>query len=126
MGDHNTCPSCGRHPLGTPGPGCEDPTFNHAAEADSAYDFDRRAEIARGAVPGDFGEGWMTATARDTVRIAAFAGFDVPELVRRIAVASDPDRMTNAGTVERVMGDMEAEANQRLAAQMKQTHKETP
>lgn len=69
-------------------------------------EFARRAEIARGAIRADFGEGWMTGGARDMVRIAAFAGFDIPELVKRVAMTANPDRMTNARTVDRVMDEM--------------------
>lgn len=73
-------------------------------------EFDRRAAIARGAVRADFGEGWMTTGARDMVRIAAFAGFDVPALVQRVAMASaHRDGMTGPRLVERVMDEMYAE-----------------
>jgi hypothetical protein len=72
-------------------------------------EFERRAAIARGAVPGDFGEGWMTSGARDMVRIAAFAGFDIPTLVQRVAVATKHDGMTGPRLVERIMGEMDAE-----------------
>lgn len=72
-------------------------------------EFERRAEIARGAVPGDFGEGWMTSGARDMVRIAAFAGFDIPTLVQRVAIATKHDGMTGPRLVERVMGEMQDE-----------------
>lgn len=69
-------------------------------------EFERRAAIARGAITADFGEGWMTSSARDMVRIAAFAGFDVQALVQRVAMTANPNRMTNAATVDRVMGEM--------------------
>ena len=71
-----------------------------------ATEFERRAAIARGAVPGDFGEGWMTTGARDMVRIAAFAGFDIPTLVKRVALATKHDGYTGPRLVERVMGEM--------------------
>lgn len=73
-------------------------------------EFERRAAIARGAIRADFGEGWMTSGARDMVRIAAFAGFDVPELVKRVAFATRHTGMTGVRLVERVMGEMEDEA----------------
>lgn len=71
-----------------------------------ATEFARRAQIARGAVAADFGEGWMTPGARDMVRIAAFAGFDVPDLVKRVALATKHDGMTGVRLVDRVMGEM--------------------
>lgn len=76
-------------------------------------EFERRAAIARGAIRADFGEGWMTTGARDMVRIAAFAGFDVPELVKRVAMATKHGGNTGPRLVERVMGEMEDEADQR-------------
>lgn len=69
-------------------------------------EFERRAAIARGAVNGDFGEGWMTTGAKDMIRIAAFAGFDIPDLVKRVALATKHDGMTGPRLVERVMGEM--------------------
>lgn len=72
-------------------------------------EFDRRAAIARGAISADFGEGWMTSGARDMIRIAAFAGFDIPELVKRVAFATKHDGMTGVRLVDRVMGEMSDE-----------------
>jgi hypothetical protein len=63
-------------------------------------------------LPADFGEGWMSAPARDLMRVALLAGFDAHELGRRIALASHQGT-TNARTVERIMGEMEREANAR-------------
>lgn len=77
--------------------------------ATAVSDFERRAAVARGAIRADFGEGWMTTGARDMVRIAAFAGFDIPELVRRVAIATKHDGMTGPRLVERIMGEMDAE-----------------
>ena len=79
-------------------------------------EFERRAEIARGAVPGDFGEGWMTTGARDMVRIAAFAGFDIPTLVQRVAIATKHDGMTGPRLVERIMGEMDDEIETTIRA----------
>ncbi len=47
-------------------------------------EFEARAAMAR-ALPPNFGEGWLSRPARDMVRMAAFAGFDVSALVRRLA-----------------------------------------
>lgn len=71
---------------------------------------DRRGDIeAAAAVPRDLGDGWMSRNARDMIVIAAFAGFDRAEVVRRVALRSHPGRTTNAATVERVMAEMDAE-----------------
>ena len=60
----------------------------------------------------DFGDGWLTKSAQDLVRIAVvFAGFDQAELVRRIATAPICGEFTNRATVLRIMGGMNAEAN---------------
>jgi hypothetical protein len=75
----------------------------------TATEFDRRAAVARGAIRADFGEGWMTSGARDMIRIAAFAGFDIPELVKRVAMATKHDGMTGVRLVDRIMGEMEDE-----------------
>lgn len=72
-------------------------------------EFERRAAIASGAIRADFGEGWMTSAARDMIRMAAFAGFDVQDLVKRVAMTANPDRTTNAATIGRVMDEMYAE-----------------
>jgi hypothetical protein len=61
------------------------------------------------AVPGNLGDGWMSRNARDMVVIAAFAGFDRAEAVRRVALRSNPSRTTNAATVERVLDEMHTE-----------------
>ena len=53
----------------------------------------------------------MTPGARDMIRIAAFAGFDVPELVKRVAFATKHNGMTGVRLVERVMGEIEDEAD---------------
>lgn len=36
-------------------------------------------------IPDRFGEGWMSKSARDMVRIAAFAGFDIAALTLVLA-----------------------------------------
>jgi hypothetical protein len=74
--------------------------------AGTGSDFERRAAIARNAISADFGEGWMSKAARDMVRIAAFAGFDVKDLVHRVAKTADPNRTTNVATIERVMAEI--------------------
>lgn len=79
--------------------------MNATADLDT-YCFSERAKAARLAVMDDFGDGWMTKGARDMIRIAAFAGFDVHELKRRVALSTNPSRLVNAGSVERVMGEM--------------------
>lgn len=64
--------------------------------------------VAAAQAVGNVGDGWMTRSARDTVRIAAFAGFDVDVLVRRVALSTvrNRGRLINAASVERVMGEM--------------------
>lgn len=61
------------------------------------------------------GEGWMTGGARDMLRIAAIANFDIKELVTRLAwigtQAKRKGSLINAATVERVMGEMYDEWN---------------
>ena len=47
-------------------------------------EFHERAALAR-ALPKDFGEGWMSKQAQDMMHIAAFAGFDMQDLTRRLA-----------------------------------------
>lgn len=82
--------------------------------------FTARAAAARAALLDLEGDGWMTSSARDLVRIAAFAGFDVQELKLRVALSTSPDRMVNAASVDRVMGEMWAEfpavENQKIGA----------
>jgi hypothetical protein len=39
----------------------------------------------------------------------AFGGFDAGELGRRLSTAGKPNRMLNAATVERVLGEMRKE-----------------
>jgi hypothetical protein len=57
---------------------------------------------------------WMTASARDAVRIAVyFAGFDAKELIGRIARIKSTAVRQNAATVYRVMGEMAEEYTER-------------
>ena len=60
-------------------------------------------------LPQDFGDGWMTTSARDLAKIAvAIAGFDASDLARRLAFVRSRGRI-NAGTVERILGEMSAD-----------------
>ena len=59
----------------------------------------------------DFGEGWMTTSARDLAKIAvALAGFDGAELAKRLAKVKSRGCRLNAATVERVLGEMRRES----------------
>ena len=70
-------------------------------------DFARRARLAR-AISKDFGQGWMSRNARDMVRVAAFAGFDVQALTVHIATTQrDSHRQVNIATVLRCMQEIE-------------------
>ena len=63
-------------------------------------------------LPAGFGDGWMSANARDEIRIAVLlAGFDRDELLRRVALAANGDRSVNCATVERVLDEMSAEVS---------------
>ena len=58
-------------------------------------------------LPKAFGQGWLSANARDLIRImVAFGGCDAQELVRRVALAGTPGRITNTATVEHVIAEM--------------------
>ena len=63
-------------------------------------------------LPPDFGAGWLTNAAHDTLVIAlAFAGLsddDATALVRRVACAQGRGRRVNAATVERLVGEVMA------------------
>lgn len=45
----------------------------------------------------------FTGGAMDALRIAAFAGFDVKQLVRTLVLESNPQRKINAGRVWNMM-----------------------
>jgi hypothetical protein len=63
-------------------------------------------------LPKGFGEGWMTKSAQSMVRVAALAGFDAKDLLTRLAkLPRRGERTLNAGTVERIMGQMADEIN---------------
>lgn len=58
-------------------------------------------------LPPGFGDGWLSANAADLIRIAVtFGGFPKQETVRRVALAGDPTRKTNAATVCRVLQEL--------------------
>lgn len=68
-------------------------------------------------LPQGFGNGWLTRNAHDLMQIAIlFGGFDRDELIRRVVASGDPERMTNAGTVEGILGKMFDECEQECAA----------
>jgi hypothetical protein len=69
---------------------------------------EERVKAAQSIRPG-FGDGWLSKSAVDMIRVAAFAGFDIAELTRKVAIGSDPSRITNTATVERVMSEMLAD-----------------
>jgi hypothetical protein len=69
-------------------------------------EFRRRVARAR-SLPSDWGEGWLTRSARDQVRIALFAGFLIEDLMPRLLEASRRSRgLVNAGTVRRIMQEL--------------------
>lgn len=70
---------------------------------------DQRVHNAQTAVAAGFGDGWMSSSARDMIRIAGFAGFDVAQLKLRVAKSSNPNRSVNTATVERVMAELATE-----------------
>lgn len=50
---------------------------------------------------------WLSRSAQDMVRIAAFAGFDIDALLRRVATSTPVrGRVVNVNAVLRVMGEM--------------------
>ena len=58
-------------------------------------------------IPDDFGQGWMTDSARDLAKIAvALGGFDARELALRLARAPSRGGSINAATVEKVLDAM--------------------
>lgn len=58
-------------------------------------------------LPPDFGQGWMTKSARDLVKIAVYvAGVDAKVLISRLARAGERGANINAATVQRVLGEM--------------------
>lgn len=76
------------------------------AEADEDQDVDSKSFL----LPADFGKGWMTASARDLVKISvAFGGFDRKELARRLALVRGRGDKINTRTVESVLQKMRAE-----------------
>lgn len=69
----------------------------------------RAAELAP-----TFGDGWLTKSASDLVRIAVvLAGFDRRELIPRLARVRSRGTLLNARTVERVMGEISDEHKRR-------------
>jgi hypothetical protein len=66
---------------------------------ESMVEFNRRAALARG-VPSLES---FTASAMDWLRVAAFAGFDVPDLVRRIVAKNSRSTRFNAASVQNMM-----------------------
>jgi len=69
-------------------------------------EFRRRVALAR-RLPPNWGEGWLTRGARDQVRIALFAGFDLQDLMPYLLEASRRSRgLVNAGTVRRIMQEL--------------------
>jgi len=55
----------------------------------------------------DFGEGWMTKSARDLARIAVMlAGFDAKDLAIRLARVRARGARINYATVNRILGEM--------------------
>ncbi|KQP62994.1 hypothetical protein [Nocardioides sp. Leaf285] len=79
--------------------------------------FDLRAACARLALRPEAGDGWLSANARDMIRIAAFAGFDPDEVLRRVAMRAHPERDVNVRTVEAVLDEMDGEIESRIRAQ---------
>jgi hypothetical protein len=75
-------------------------------------DFKSRAALAR-AVPTLES---FTGSAMDWLRIAAFAGFDVKELVRRIVMKGGRSRRFNAASVQNMMGTISKEFDNSRAA----------
>ena len=63
-------------------------------------------------IPPNWGKDWMTAAARDLLRIAvAFGGFDFKELALRLTKVKTRGDKINTRTVERVMSQMKREAD---------------
>jgi hypothetical protein len=63
----------------------------------------------KGHLPADFGDGWLTSSARDLVKIAVcLAGFDAQDLANRLARTKSRGQRLNAATVERVLAEMRA------------------
>lgn len=54
-------------------------------------------------LPPSFGDGWMSANARDLARIVIWAGWPRAELLQALARAGTPGRVMNVATVERVL-----------------------
>jgi len=57
-------------------------------------------------LPDDFGESWMTNSARDWMRLMLVAGFDARELATRLINAKSTGSKINIATVQKVADQM--------------------